>query len=78
MEWRKSSYSGGTGGNCVEVAVTWHKSSYSSGHNPNCVEVAETPHAVHVRDSRHPTHGHLTLPTAEWRAFLTAVKHREL
>ena len=28
--WRKSSYSSGNGGDCVEVAVVWRKSSYSS------------------------------------------------
>jgi hypothetical protein len=37
--WRKSSYSGGNGGNCVEVA-TWRKSSYSGGNGGECVEVA--------------------------------------
>ncbi|QRN81759.1 MAG: DUF397 domain-containing protein, partial [Nocardiopsis sp. BM-2018] len=39
MGWRKSSYSGGGGGNCVEVG--WHKSSYSGSAGGNCVEVAE-------------------------------------
>jgi hypothetical protein len=37
--WRKSSYSSGNGGNCVEVAVVWRKSSYSSGNGGACVEV---------------------------------------
>ena len=37
--WRKSSYSGNNGGNCVEVA-TWRKSSYSGNSGANCVEVA--------------------------------------
>ena len=43
--WRKSSYSSGNGGACVEVAalngVMWRKSSYSSGNGGNCVEVAD-------------------------------------
>ena len=38
--WRKSSYSGNSGANCVEVA-TWRKSSYSGNDNSTeCVEVA--------------------------------------
>ena len=41
--WRKSSYSSGNGGACVEVAalngVSWRKSSYSSGNGGNWVEV---------------------------------------
>ncbi|WP_150253768.1 DUF397 domain-containing protein [Nocardiopsis deserti] len=43
--WRKSSYSGQTGGNCVEVAhipTNFRKSSYSSD-RVNCVEVAHLP-----------------------------------
>lgn len=37
--WRKSSYSGGSGGDCVEVGQ-WRESSYSGGQGGNCVEVA--------------------------------------
>jgi hypothetical protein len=41
--WRKSSYSNGEGGNCVEVgydfpgAARWRKSTYSNGDGGNCV-----------------------------------------
>src|ERR1041384_1138386 len=38
MFWLKSSYSGGSGSDCVEVA--WRKSSYSNGEGTSCVEVA--------------------------------------
>jgi hypothetical protein len=38
--WRKSSYSSGNGGNCVEVATAWRKSSYSSANGGDCIEVA--------------------------------------
>ncbi len=45
VAWRKSSYSGGNGGTCVEFAlltgVEWRKSSYSSGNGGACVEVAD-------------------------------------
>lgn len=44
--WRKSSYSGGEGGNCLEVA-TWHKSSYSGGSGGNCLEVATWRKSTH-------------------------------
>ncbi|GHI89509.1 DUF397 domain-containing protein [Streptomyces xanthophaeus] len=54
--WRKSSYSGGTGGECVECAplggATWQKSSYSGSNGGECVEVASQPHLVAVRDSK--------------------------
>ncbi|QEV18762.1 DUF397 domain-containing protein [Streptomyces alboniger] len=39
--WHKSSYSGGQGGDCLEVA-TWRKSSYSGGSGGDCLEVADT------------------------------------
>jgi hypothetical protein len=38
-QWRKSSRSTDTGGNCVEV-LTWQKSSRSGDTGGNCVEVA--------------------------------------
>ncbi|WNF28638.1 DUF397 domain-containing protein [Streptomyces sp. C11-1] len=44
--WQKSSYSGGDGGNCVEVA-TWHKSSYSGGSGGNCLEVGTWRKSTH-------------------------------
>lgn len=40
LAWFKSSYSGGGGGNCIEVAVSWRKSSYSNSEGSACVEVA--------------------------------------
>ena len=44
-QWRKSSYSGSTGGECVECTVTggatWRKSSYSGNTGGECVEVAK-------------------------------------
>jgi len=39
-EWRKSSYSNGNGGHCVEVSATWRKSTYSNANGGHCVEVA--------------------------------------
>ncbi|MEV5984340.1 DUF397 domain-containing protein [Streptomyces sp. NPDC052051] len=67
--WFKSSYSGGEGGNCVEVAVNWFKSSYSGSENDNCVEVAVRPDAVRVRDSKDKAIRPLTVTPAAWAAF---------
>jgi hypothetical protein len=44
LSWFKSSYSGGSGDACVEVALTWYKSSYSGSSGDDCVEVALTWH----------------------------------
>jgi hypothetical protein len=38
-QWRKSSHSGHSGGDCIEVA-TWQKSSHSTNTGGDCVEVA--------------------------------------
>ncbi|MFE9447954.1 DUF397 domain-containing protein [Streptomyces sp. NPDC006739] len=74
-KWRKSSYSGDQGGQCVECAalggLAWRKSSYSSDQGGECVEIAEAPcTAVAVRDSKTPTGPVLTLAPASFSAFL--------
>ncbi|MBW1602541.1 DUF397 domain-containing protein [Streptomyces sp. JJ66] len=51
--------------------LEWTKSSYSSNDGPDCVEVAASPAAVHVRDSKHVSGPHLTLPPAAWTDFVT-------
>ncbi|MFG2379189.1 DUF397 domain-containing protein [Streptomyces sp. NPDC048504] len=71
LQWFKSSYSSGEGGQCLEVAYTWRKSSYSSSEGGQCVEVAACPHTIHIRDSKNPAASGPTLqltPTA-WAAF---------
>ncbi len=72
MNWFKSSYSSGEGGQCLEVALAWRKSSYSSGDGGECVEVAPCPTTIHVRDSKHTpgTGPTLALPSAAWEAFI--------
>ncbi|WP_328925869.1 DUF397 domain-containing protein [Streptomyces sp. NBC_00190] len=56
--WRKSSYSGSSGGDCVECAplgtAAWRKASYSGSNGGECVEVAAQPCLVAVRDSKNP------------------------
>jgi hypothetical protein len=71
LHWFKSSHSGGEGGDCVEAAYAWRKSSYSDGEGGQCLEVALTPHTIHIRDSKNPTGGHLTLSPAAWSVFLS-------
>ena len=69
--WRKSTYSSGEGGNCVEVGVTWRKSSYSSDQGGNCIEVAAA-EFVGIRDTKNRAQGHLTVSPTTWRAFITS------
>ncbi|MFJ6946065.1 DUF397 domain-containing protein [Streptomyces wuyuanensis] len=71
LAWFKSSYSGGSGDDCVEVALSWHKSSYSSGGSGDCVEVATCPTTVHVRDSKAEQGPTLALSPTAWAGFLT-------
>ncbi|MFF3319997.1 DUF397 domain-containing protein [Streptomyces sp. NPDC003035] len=73
LAWFKSSYSGGSGDDCIEVAQFWHKSSYSSGGDGDCVEVAPCASAVHVRDSKNATGPQFSVAPAAWTEFLTRV-----
>ncbi|MGW1871905.1 DUF397 domain-containing protein [Streptomyces sp. NPDC001975] len=71
LTWFKSSYSSGSEGDCVEVALHWRKSSYSSGSQGDCLEVATCPTTIHIRDSKDRQGPHLTLSPAAWAGFLT-------
>ncbi|MFG2429099.1 DUF397 domain-containing protein [Streptomyces sp. NPDC048590] len=72
--WHKSSYSGGSGGDCLEVA-TWRKSSYSGGDGGNCLEVADgLPDVVPVRDSKVTDGPMLVFRTGAWAAFVADLK----
>jgi uncharacterized protein DUF397 len=71
-EWRKSSYTGDNGGNCVEVAAVWRKSTRSGSNGGACVEVAHG--VVAVRDSKDPRGPVLTVEPAGWRDFVVEVK----
>lgn len=78
--FRKSSYSG-QHQECVEVAPVlpdFRKSSHS-GQGVDCLEVAPlpTPGAA-LRDSKHPSLGHLAFPAVEWEAFLAAARRDAL
>ncbi|WP_369246465.1 DUF397 domain-containing protein [Streptomyces sp. R41] len=78
--WRKSSYSNGEGGNCIEVAydfigaAEWRKSTYSNGEGGECVEVADgVPGVVPVRDSKVPDGPVLLVSALAWTEFVGAV-----
>ena len=73
MNWRKSSYSGPNGGECVEVA-SWRKSSYSSDNGGECVEVASPREAVAVRDSKDRSGPELHFSVSAWRTFVDQAK----
>ncbi|MCX4820118.1 DUF397 domain-containing protein [Streptomyces sp. NBC_01142] len=68
LSWFKSSYSSGSGDDCVEVALSWHKSSYSSG--GDCVEIATCPTTIHIRDSKDTAGPQLALSPTAWTAFI--------
>ncbi|MFF5487497.1 DUF397 domain-containing protein [Streptomyces virginiae] len=71
LKWFKSSYSGGDGDACLEVAVAWRKSSYSGSGSDGgqCVEIATCTDTVHVRDSKVQDGPILALAPASWAAL---------
>ncbi|MFB7189453.1 DUF397 domain-containing protein [Streptomyces sp. NPDC056178] len=73
--WHKSSHSGGSGGDCLEVA-TWRKSTHSGGDGGNCLEVADGhPGIVPVRDSKVAEGPTLVFRAAAWTSFVADLKH---
>lgn len=78
--WRKSSYSNGQGGDCLEVAehfpgaATWRKSSYSDGEGGDCLEVADgLVGLVPVRDSKVPGGPAVVFGAPAWAAFVATL-----
>jgi hypothetical protein len=88
--WRKSTYSGGNGSDCVEVG-TWRKASFSaqngncvevgawrkashSATNGNCVEVGGAGPVVVVRDTRDRAGAALAFGPDAWRRFAATIK----
>lgn len=72
--WYTSSYSGGSGGDCLEVAH-WRKSTYSAGDGGDCLEVADGhPALVPVRDSKNPLGPKLAFRAEAWGAFVDDLK----
>lgn len=78
--WRKSSFSGPNGGDCVECAVTggaaWRTSSYSGNTGGDCVEVADGCPAgsVPVRDSKNTAGPVVTVGARAWQSFVDGLR----
>ncbi|MFJ3911814.1 uncharacterized protein DUF397 [Streptomyces sp. 2132.2] len=77
VQWRKSSYSGTNGGECVECAplgaAAWRKASRSGNTGGECVEVAAQPCGVAVRDSKNPEGPAFTVAPAAFAAFVRSL-----
>lgn len=92
VKFRKSSFSGSSGGNCIELAwrkssfsggnggdcveLAWRKSTISGSNGGACVEVAQAPTMFGIRDSKHTDGPVLALPAGQARVFLAAVKRQ--
>ena len=74
VTWRRASYSGANGGECVEVGV-WRKATHSGGNGGECVEVANANPQIAVRDSKDPNGPRLSFAPSAWRSFMA--RHRE-
>lgn len=68
--WRKSSFSGNGGADCVEVAVV-PGDPILAGHKPDADEL------YLVRDSKDPGGPTLAFTRSEWDAFVKGVKADE-
>ncbi|MFC4590589.1 DUF397 domain-containing protein [Sphaerisporangium corydalis] len=66
-KWRKSTWTGDNGGNCVEVAELSAVADQSSPGTTSTTWIA-------VRDSKNPEGPKLYFTPAEWDAFLDGVK----
>jgi Domain of unknown function (DUF397) len=73
--WRKATYSGGNGGNCVEVGA-WRKATHSGANGGDCVEVATADTEIAVRDSKDPAGPSLSFTPSAWRFFLVRAATR--
>ncbi|MEV4254281.1 DUF397 domain-containing protein [Spirillospora sp. NPDC049652] len=71
VSWRKGSFSGNTGGACIEVAdIAWRTSSHSTNTGGQCVEVGVVAPVVAVRDSKDPDGPKLLLSADAWKGLL--------
>jgi hypothetical protein len=73
LPWRKSSYSGNGGGDCVEVAA-WRKSTFSGNGGGSCVEAGQASDAVLVRDTTDRDGGTLSFAPGTWGTFVTSLR----
>ena len=74
--WRKSTYSVGSGGNCVEVGSTpWRKSTHSGGSGGECVEAGTARGVILVRDTKDHGNGPvLRVTPRDWKRLTASIK----
>ncbi|WP_019854945.1 DUF397 domain-containing protein [Actinopolyspora mortivallis] len=60
--------------NAENPVTGWFVSSYSGPRNNSCVEVRFTDQGTEVRDTKNRTAGTLAFGTAQWSAFLRALR----
>ncbi|WAL96738.1 DUF397 domain-containing protein [Streptomyces sp. Je 1-369] len=83
-QWRRSSYSGTSGGECVECAplngATWQKSTHSGSSGGDCIELAQAQcnGTVGVRDSKNPTGPTFTVTRTAFTRFVAAAASGDL
>lgn len=79
IEWRRSSYSGHGGQNCVEVgSAPWRKSTYSGNGGMDCVEAGNVPGIVLIRDTKDNGRGPvLRMTVSDWRRFTARLRAGE-
>lgn len=81
-QWRKSSYSGTSGGECIECAplngTAWSKSTYSGGTGGDCIEFALRPGVIAIRDSKHPEGPAFTTTPRAFATFVEAAANGSL
>lgn len=81
-QWRKSSYSGSGGGECIECAplngTTWRKSTYSGNTGGDCIEFAPRAGAIAIRDSKHPEGPAFTTTPRAFATFVEAAANGSL
>ncbi|MEV7195079.1 DUF397 domain-containing protein [Streptomyces sp. NPDC093510] len=83
-QWRKSSYSGTSGGDCIECAplsgATWWKSTYSGSSGGDCIELAQAQcnGAIGVRDSKNPNGPTFTVTHTAFTHFVAATVNGDL
>jgi len=76
VNWRKSTYSGGSEGACVEVgSIPWRKSTHSGGSGGACLEAGSLPGRVFVRDTtQHGDGPVVSISIEDWRRLTAGLR----
>ena len=74
LAWRTSSFSGGNGNSCVEVAPVWRTRTFSGNNGGSCVEVGVLPAGVAVRDTKDRTRVPHVHSAPAWAEFVAGVR----